>query len=337
MDIFNELSYHPYSTFVQATYKGARSMQNTRNYTPIATIGSLIFIAICLSLIILLNKLTADNNLIIADYHQVSKTDDLLPPKVENSGVEKTPVTEVEKSPISLTDSLSAYTPSDTALHQTITDMVQDQFGDNILDGEDEILAAINENNLNVEDLGYLFLPEHPAKSTADLLATQQDVPLYLQKDVEWRSAKYGNITQQLGENGCAILSLAMVHAFYEGRDVSPMEILDWSHEDYWVDAGGTSWNIFYDFAVEFDYDFYNYGNDFYSAMEAVNNGELVVVSVDPGTFTTVGHILVIRGYADGKVYINDPNDDPKKMFSFQGIDEEILLAEGVNYWSLSK
>ena len=53
-------------------------MPKTRNYTPIATIGSLIFIAICLSLIILLNKLTANNNLIIADHQQQSTQEELI-------------------------------------------------------------------------------------------------------------------------------------------------------------------------------------------------------------------------------------------------------------------
>ena len=71
--------------------------------------------------------------------------------------------------------------------------------------------------------------------------------------------------------------------------------------------------------------------------MHALENGEVVIASVDPGTFTDVGHILVIRGYQDGKVYVNDPNDDPSKMFSVQGIDESVFLNEGVNYWSFAK
>lgn len=319
-------------------------MTNKRNYTPIATIGSLIFVAMCLSLVILLNKLTASNNLVIADYHQDASQDivnENEPTIEETISVETEEIVPEETSiqePQSLESALSEYNSNNNDIQESINNLTQEEFGTNLIDSQADILSAIHANNLDVEELGYLFLPEHPAEVTASRVANQIDVPLYLQKDAEWRTTKYGsNTTQQLGENGCAILSLAMVHATYENRDVSPEEILDWSQENYWVDNAGTSWEIFYDFAVDFGYDFYNYGNDFYGAMNAVNNGELVVASVQPGFFTTVGHIIVIRGYDNGEVYVNDPNDDAEKMYSIQGLDESILLAEGVNYWSLSK
>lgn len=319
-------------------------MSKTRNLTPVATIASLIFVAICLSLVILLNKLTANNNLVVADYQQNTSTEtEKMDTSIEESTINTDKLVTEESSveePQSLETALSEYDSTNSSIQDAITNFTQEEFGTNLLDSQADILSAIHANNLDVEELGYLFLPEHPAELTASSVANQIDVPLYLQKDAQWRTTKYGsNTTQQLGENGCAILSLAMVHAAYENRDVRPEEILDWSQENYWVDNAGTSWEIFYDFALEFGYDFYNYGNDFYSAMNAINNGELVVASVKPGFFTTIGHIIVIRGYdyETGMVYVNDPNDDAEKMYSIQGLDESILLTEGVNYWSLSK
>src|SRR5699024_572339 len=315
-------------------------MPNSRNYTSIATIGSLIFIAICLSLIILLNKLTANNNLIIAEHQQQSTQEELISLQTEPVVSQQTESVTDEsiETPVTLAETLSTYSPKDKAMEETIAELTQTEFDGNLIQAQDEILAAIHANDLDVEELGYLFLPDYPAENTAAATGNQIDVPLYLQKDANWRTEKYGsNTTQQLGENGCAILSLAMVHAAFENREVNPKEILEWSEEKYWVDNAGTSWQIFHDFAVEHNYDFYNYGNDFYSAMEAVNNGELIVASVVPGFFTEVGHIIVIRGYENGQVYVNDPNDDAQKMYSIQGIDEEVLLAEGINYWSFSK
>lgn len=323
-------------------------MSKMRNLTPIATIASLIFVAMCLSLVILLSKLTADNNLVVADYQTninpeastESQTTDMTN---DESTTDSNQVQTEEASlelPTTLESALSEYTAANTDIQESITNIAQEEFGSDLVNSQAEIISAIDANQLDVEELGYLFLPDHPAKFMATSTDNQIDAPLYLQKDAQWRTTKYGsNTTQQLGENGCAILSLAMIHATYENRDVNPDEILDWSQEKYWVDNAGTSWEIFYDFALEYDYDFYNYGNDFYGAMDAVNNGELIIASVQPGFFTTVGHIIVIRGYdaESGLVYVNDPNDDAEKMYSIQGLDESILLTEGVNYWSLSK
>lgn len=304
-----------------------------KNYTPIATFGSLLFIAFSLSLIILLSKLTSENNLVVADYQDTAEAEHLL--KAEDLAAETEPLIQEEEE-VSLKEALGQYSAQDESIQALITDINSENYAQDLIGSQDEIASAIFANNLDEEELGYLFLPEFPAEESSLANVNQINAPLYLQKDAEWRTAKYGNGSQQLGENGCAILSLAMVHAFYQNRHVDPMEILDWSQERYWVDDAGTSWNIFHEFAEAYNYDFHNYGANFYDAMNAVNEGKLIVASVEPGFFTEEGHIIVIRGYADGKVYVNDPNDDPMKMYSIQGIDEEVLLSEGLNYWSLS-
>ena len=213
-----------------------------------------------------------------------------------------------------------------------------DNYKTDLLASQSDILKGIKAINGNVEELGYLFLPDKPATVPQLQEVKQLDIPLLLQKDPQWRSVRYGSdTTRELGENGCAILSLAMVHSYYSERDVTPQDIISWSKETFYLHNQGTSWNIFHSFAEQYGYTFFNHSNSFASAMHALGNGEVVIASVDPGTFTDVGHILVIRGYQDGKVYVNDPNDDPSKMFSVQGIDESVFLNEGVNYWSFAK
>lgn len=190
----------------------------------------------------------------------------------------------------------------------------------------------------NRESFTHSFLPFYPARSSNADVSNELDIPLILQMDSQWRYLKYGDDDHsELGYNGCALASLAMVRSYLENRFVSPREILDWSKEDYYVENEGTSWKIFSDFADEFNYKYEDHGENFNDAMIAVNEGKVVIASVKPGFSTNNGHILVIRGYQNSQVYVNDPADTGAKQFSTQGIDQNIILDKAINYWSFSK
>lgn len=303
-----------------------------------ATLLSIIFIVVGVLSIIHLGKLTAHNNAIIAEdsFENNTTISNTVPSPESEIVLESSSQTELVKvEEKDFNTILSKYQPADIALEEQVHEIIETEYQDNPLTAQRDILAAINATDLETDELGALFLPEHPAQEDSLQAVSQIDVPLLLQKDPAWRELKYGsNTSQQLGENGCAIVSLAMVHANNSGKDVIPQDILDWSQETYYVHDAGTSWTIFYDFAQHFGYSMTNFGSDFYTAMEAVQEGQIIVASVEPGFFTETGHILVIRGYENGKVYVNDPNDDPSKMFSIQGIDERIFLEDGLNYWA---
>ncbi|MBR7927829.1 C39 family peptidase [Aerococcaceae bacterium zg-ZUI334] len=253
--------------------------------------------------------------------------------KIAESIVQET--TTVAEIPNNFANILNHSTLYDTTLVDKISTFIKDNYDNSHLQAQNDILKAINTANMDIEESGFLFLPKHPAKET-DTINKQLDIPLLLQKDVKWRTTSYGtNTTNQLGENGCAIVSLAMVDSYYKNKIIEPQEIIKWSGNDYYLHNQGTSWQIFYDFAMEHGYYFENFGSDFYAAMQAVQDGKVIIASVSPGHFTEVGHILIIRGYDGEKVYVNDPNDNAQKMFSLQGIDSSIFLNEGLNYWAI--
>ncbi|MGX7349821.1 C39 family peptidase [Dolosicoccus paucivorans] len=213
--------------------------------------------------------------------------------------------------------------------------ILKNDYNNNLAKAQPDILKSLKSHHLSADDMAYLFLDESPSKHVNS--SQQLDIPLLLQTDPEWRNLEYGSdSSRQLWENGCAIVTLSMVKGYLDQSEVTPTNILKWSKQQFYRHNEGTSWQIFSEFAKEFDYNYTDLGNDFYTAMEEVQEGRVVVASVKPGYFTEIGHILVIRGYEDGFVFVNDPNDSPEKLHSYQGVPAEVFLNEGVNYWSFS-
>lgn len=206
-----------------------------------------------------------------------------------------------------------------------------------LIENQNQIMQAIDATEVDEQELGYIFIPEYPATYIDLQSIPQHNVPYLNQNDSQWADKKYGTDgSQTIWENGCAIVVLAMVDSYFQSDMTRPEEIVRWAGDDYYLDHQGTSWSIYQDFGMEYGYEVVDVGNDFYSAMDYVNNGYLVVVSVGPGTFTDGGHVMLIRGYQDGLVYVNDPNDSPSKFFSIQGISAQTVINNALNYWAIA-
>lgn len=240
-----------------------------------------------------------------------------------------------------LDEALATYQTAPQQGEQVVEKVVEENYSPDLLANQTEIVDAINQTSLDIEDIGYLFLPKHPAQVTETRPGVKQlDVPLILQKHPDWRDIQYGvDEIDHIGDTGCAIATLAMVRSFLDNQEVTPLSILEWSSGDYFVPGAGTSWSIFEAFTYEYGYQMINHGPNFDSAVASLDDNQIVVVSVEPGYFTEVGHILVIRGYdpVNGLVYVNDPNDSPDKFYSIQGIDENIIRNDSLNYWTFYK
>lgn len=205
-----------------------------------------------------------------------------------------------------------------------------------LLENQTEINNSIYHNNDRPQDVAHLLLPEYPATYIDITNIEQYNVPLLNQNDPRWANDAYGtDVSRTIWENGCAILVLAMVDSYFNQTITTPNEIIRWAGNNYYLDHQGTSWQIYPAFGEAFNYQVTDFGNDFQRAINGLDEGYLIATSVGPGHFTLGGHVILIRGYQDGLVYVNDPNDDSTKMNSIQGIPEQTLILDGLNYWGI--
>lgn len=163
---------------------------------------------------------------------------------------------------------------------------------------------------------------------------------LVLQTDKRWKDLAYGSGNVEgntLELNGCAIVSLTMVASYLDQKDYVPQDVLNWSKDDYYSEGEGTQWLIFSDFASEKQYQFENLGNDIQQVKDHLHQKRPVIVSVQPGLFTQTGHIMVLTGFDNGTFWVNDPNDSQEKGHAERWFQEEELLADAVNFWSIYK
>lgn len=187
-----------------------------------------------------------------------------------------------------------------------------------------------------------LLLPQAFSTTANQKLATDSKnakLPLYLQTDERWGEVAYGpaGANNDLAHNGCALASLAMIASYWQQANITPERILQWAHNDYFVPGQGTSWQIFADYASQNGYHYENLGNYFNRAKAFMNEGIPIIISVNPGTFTTTGHLMVLTTDSSGALKVYDPNDSPNKKHYLKTYTSDVFIEEGVNYWALWK
>lgn len=167
-----------------------------------------------------------------------------------------------------------------------------------------------------------------------------QDFQLLLQTDPRWKDTAYGSGSDQnnLATNGCAITSLAMILSYREHRTVYPTEILQWSGDRYYQTGQGTAWSIFPAFAQNYGLTMTELGKNQPTIQQQLNQNQPIVISVQPGEFTDVGHIMVIKkDLQSDQIIVYDPNDSPLKKHYQQKYSLDHLMPQLANAWAYTK
>lgn len=170
---------------------------------------------------------------------------------------------------------------------------------------------------------------ETPAAGSLDGLVYRDgetDVVYYAQNDSRWADAPYGS--DNIGGYGCGPTSMAIVVSSLTGSNVDPVAMSKWAYEKgYYIRGGGSLHALIPNAAKAFGLQVSGCStSEPQRIIDALSDGKLVVAIMGPGTFTTSGHFMVLRGVTeDGKILVADPISTRKTNMSW---DLSLILSE---------
>ena len=156
------------------------------------------------------------------------------------------------------------------------------------------------------------FLESYPGKTAEGLTEADlvdEGVPHFMQWDQRWGYMQY--LEGPMGTKGCCPTCLSMLYcALTKSCDMSPYLVSLLATESGHCDAeNGTYGEFVQYFADHMGFDFADLEvNSVDPAANALNDGWLLVCNLAPGTFTDVGHYVLVTGWSeDVTVNVNDP------------------------------
>lgn len=163
----------------------------------------------------------------------------------------------------------------------------------------------------------------------SDLVGTDT-MPLLLQWDERWGYTQYAG--EFMAISGCGPTTLSMVCLYLlDDPKLTPRYIAEFAEErGYGVKGNGSSWTLISKGGPELGLNVTEIPLDENRIIRNLDAGNPIIIVVGPGLFTTTGHFLVITGYEDGYVTVNDPNSPTKTAQSWLLTD---VMKDIKNLW----
>lgn len=198
-----------------------------------------------------------------------------------------------------------------------------------------ESLIALLERNPETEQ----FVLEYPIASkeaaAVDLSEYENTdtVPLFLQWDQRWGYIRYGS--DVAGLTACGPVCLSMAAFYLTGDDAySPDKMIRFAADNgYYVSGSGSSWTLISEGGETLGFDVTELPLDKNRIRKTLEAGTPIIFVVGPGDFTTSGHYLVMTGWQDGMIRLNDPNShaNSETPWAYEDIQGQIR-----NLWSIA-
>ncbi len=152
------------------------------------------------------------------------------------------------------------------------------------------------------------------------------EVPLLIQWDPRWGYLKYGGNT--VGFAGCGPTSLSMIALYLtHNPEYTPYYICQFAEEQgYRINGQGTSPLLMTEGAAKLGIDGQEFMLDESAIARELQAGHPFIFSMSPGDFTAHGHYIVVTGYEDGFITVNDPNSHYRssRKWKFTDIQDQI-------------
>lgn len=173
-----------------------------------------------------------------------------------------------------------------------------------------------------------------PSPTQLDSDYTSGKYPLFIQWDERWGYDTYGD--NYLAINGCGPTTLAMVIAGLTGdTTITPLSVANFSARNgHYVNQVGTSWSLMSEGALAYGLKTQVLPLSENTILATLQNGDPIIASMGPGTFTSIGHFILLTGVTeDGKITIHDSDS---RIRSQQTWDIDVFMNETKNLWKFS-
>ena len=192
-------------------------------------------------------------------------------------------------------------------------------------------LIELLENNPETE----AFVRQYPFRQETATDITGLDrtaVPLFLQWDPAWGYGRYGS--SYLAVTGCGPTCLAMAGYYLTGDpSMTPDRIADFAEENGYYEPGyGSSWTLISEGAQKLGLTATELPLVKKKMVDAVENGNPVILAMGEGDFTSSGHYIVLTDVEEGGFRVNDPNSRirSERLWSYEQLEGQIR-----NIWAI--
>jgi len=191
----------------------------------------------------------------------------------------------------------------------------------------DSVVGLLGKNKETVDFVeDYEAKKDVPAADNIGESYVEGQIPQLLQWDERWGYASYG--TSIVAVSGCGPTCMAMVASgLNKDPSIAPAKVAAYGTENHYVDEdNNTYWAFMREAGGNWNLSSYEGVLTEAQVSAELAAGHPIICSVGPGDFTQNGHFIVLTGYENGVVKVNDPfsKKNSEASWIFKDIADQI-------------